>query len=137
MVNDSFIRTFSAPCFLRSLRSTWFMALALFVAGMILFTAHNNFRFYYHPDEKGKVRQIADHTRNCNHPLMMLTLTNVATQFHRGSLTSQEIVQTGRAVSAFFASLTAVAMALLARRMAGAFGHSRAGATRAAEQVAA
>ena len=94
------------------------MAFTLFVAGMALFTTHNDFRFYYHPDEKGKVRQIAEHTRNCNHPLMLLTVTSVAARFHKAPLTSQEIVQTGRAVSAFFGSAAAVALALLAWRMA-------------------
>lgn len=95
------------------------VALSLFCSGMWLYTAHNNFPFYYHPDEKGKITQIAEHERNSHHPLMMLTVTAVVTAFHQGSLTFQEIVQKGRSVSAFFSSVAVVAMALLARRMAG------------------
>ena len=112
-----------APSFLRFLCSAWLLAVVLFVSGMGFFTAHNDFPFYYHPDEKGKVWQVADHTRNCNHPLMLLTATSLVTRLHWGEpLTWQQIVQKGRGVSAFFTAIAAVAMALLARRMAGAVG---------------
>lgn len=99
------------------------MALILFAAGIMLFTTHNDFPFYYHPDEKGKVRQILEHSRNFKHPLMLLTATSVVTRFHSGPpLTAQQVVQEGRAVSAVFAALAVVAMALLARRVAGKMG---------------
>ncbi|MCX6967744.1 MAG: phospholipid carrier-dependent glycosyltransferase [Verrucomicrobia bacterium] len=106
--------------FTRSSLFAWLMCPVLFMAGMALFNSHNHFPYYYHPDEKGKVRQIAEHTRNCNHPLMMLTATNLVAQFHKGPLTFQQIVEKGRTVSAFFTAMAAVFMALLAWRMGGA-----------------
>lgn len=113
---------FRMPFFVRFACSAWLMAAVLLVAGTSLYTTHNDFPFYYHPDEKGKVRQIAEHTRNYKHPLLLLTASNLVTKFSRGPQTPQQIVQSGRAVSAFFAAVAAVAMALLARRMAGALG---------------
>lgn len=103
------------------------MAAALFAAAMCLYTTRNDFPFYYHPDEKGKVLQIKDHTRNCNHPLMMLSASAVVSAFHRGPLTEQEIVERGRGVSAFFTAAGVVALALLAWRMAEATGGPLAG----------
>ena len=111
-----------APLLVRSVCSAWLMAIVLLVSGMGLYTAHNDFPFYYHPDEKGKVRQIAEHSRNYKHPLLLLTASSLVTKFCPGPQTPQQIVQGGRAVSAFFAAAAVVAMALLGRRMAGALG---------------
>lgn len=127
MVSASSISTSRPPASLHSPRAAWIMAIVLFFCGFTLYTTHNQFPYYYHPDEKGKVWQVANHKRNCHHPLMMLTFTQAAALFHSGPLTSQQIVEKGRAVSAFFAAAAVAAMALLARRMGESVGGALAG----------
>ena len=49
-------------------------ALFLAILSLWVFTRNNDFPLDYHPDERGKVLQLIDptHTRNFNHPLLML-----------------------------------------------------------------
>ena len=93
----------------REIGQQWLIALAIFVAAFCLYTRHNDFPFYYHPDEPSKVAQIRDGTRNFNHPLLLLTATD-AVRWLRGATTDcQQIVEIGRTCSAVFAA-TAVAL---------------------------
>src|SRR5450432_3907746 len=104
------------------LKSPWLMAVILFVIGMEAFTSHNTFRFYYHPDESGKVKQVKTGKRNFNHPLMLLTASEWFTKAFAGrpaQVSSQKIVVEGRDASALFTSITVVAFALLAWRVGG------------------
>ena len=98
------------------------MACVLFVLGLAAYTRHNQFRYYYHPDESGKVEQIAQGRRNFHHPLLMLTATRLAITFspvQKKNLSRQQIVHFGRWTVAAFAAGSAVALALLARSLAG------------------
>ena len=107
---------------LRHLSSPLLMAAVLFALGLAVFTRHNQFRYYYHPDESGKVEQIAQGRRNFHHPLLMLTATRLAITFsptQKKNLSRQQIVLFGRWTVAAFAAGSAVALALLARSMAG------------------
>jgi hypothetical protein len=68
------------------------------------------------------VRQIATHTRNYNHPLLLLKVGQI-------ELTPQKIVVTGRWVAAVFAAGAVTALAMLAWAL---FGPTAAIATAAA-----
>ncbi|MEY5009064.1 MAG: hypothetical protein RLZZ253_203 [Verrucomicrobiota bacterium] len=98
------------------------MAGFLFLLGLAAYTRNNQFRYYYHPDESGKVEQIAQGRRNFHHPLLMLTATRLAITFspvQKKNLSRQQIVVIGRWTVAGFAAGSAVALALLARSLAG------------------
>ena len=91
----------------REIQQQWFIALAIFTAALWLYTRHNDFPFYYHPDEPGKVTQIRDGTRNFNHPLLLLTATDLAVWVRGRAASCQEIVELGRWWSAAFAATAA------------------------------
>jgi hypothetical protein len=88
----------------RELQQQWLIAAALFIAALWLYTRHNDFAFYYHPDEPKKVVQIRDGTRNFNHPLLLLTATDFARSLTGGTTDCQRIVELGRWCSAIFAA---------------------------------
>jgi hypothetical protein len=90
------------------------MAAALFVFSLALNTRHNDFPYTYHPDERGKVLQITERTRNFHHPLLLLTATDWAMRLGGIRRTPQSVVETGRWVSAAFAAGSVVALALIA-----------------------
>jgi len=98
---------------------------ALFVAALVLFTQHNRYPYFYHPDEYGKSKQIVEGKRNFNHPLLLL---NVAQPLKKlaGKTTAdskpvklQKGVEAGRRASAIFAALTVVVLAAAAYLLAG------------------
>ena len=41
------------------------------------YTRHNNFPFYYHTDEPGKVEQVISGEHNYRHPLLMINATDL------------------------------------------------------------
>lgn len=88
--------------------------LATFVGCMAMYTRHNAFPYQYHPDEGGKAQQIvSDHGyRNFNHPQLMLEATQLIVDWHDGQPDFQEVVEIGRRVSATFAALGVVCLAL-------------------------
>jgi len=89
---------------------------ALFVLCFVLNTRHNDFPSHYHPDEPGKVEQVREGRWNFNHPMLLLGTVRL---FVGGDSTEQQIVETGRTVSAVFMSLASVALSLLAWRWRG------------------
>ena len=80
---------------------------------------HNDFDFYYHTDEPGKVKQVLTGTRNFHHPLLMITATDLVVRVFVRDRTEQNVVETGRWFSAVSAALAAVAMALVTARYCG------------------
>ncbi len=85
--------------------------------GLGLFTRHNDFEYYYHPDEFGKVDQLVKNKRNFHHPMLMLTTVDLARRAVLwGDLrkNQQAVVEVGRWVTAAIAALTAAVLALLA-----------------------
>ncbi len=82
---------------------------------------NNDFPFYYHIDEPGKVAQLATGERNFNHPLLLLNATDLAirvTGRTPSEISPQAIVRIGRAISALCNALAIGMLALLA----GSFG---------------
>lgn len=106
----------------RKIRQQWLIAAAIFVAAVWLYTRHNDFPFYYHPDEPGKVAQIRDGTRNFNHPLLLLTATDLTMWLRGGAASCQEIVEVGRWWSAGFAATAAALFSWLGFNRFGLFG---------------
>jgi hypothetical protein len=103
-------------------RATLLVFLGVFAAGLLLFSRHNDFPFYYHPDEPGKVGQVIKNKRNLHHPLLMLTtvdLTRRVTLWGEAKKDPQNVVEVGRWVTAAFAALAAAALAGLASRVHG------------------
>ena len=95
------------------------MAVVIFLGSFVLFTRHNDFPYSYHPDESGKTGQVIKGSRNYHHPLLLLSLTDVASRVGFVARTPQAIVETGRNVAAALAAGTAAALALLAWRCGG------------------
>src|SRR5688572_11691748 len=103
-------------------RATLLVFLGVFAAGLLLFSRYNDFPFYYHPDEPGKVGQVIKNKRNLHHPLLMLTTVDVArrvTLWGDAKKDSQKVVAVGRWTTAAFAALGAAALAVLACRIHG------------------
>lgn len=91
----------------REIAQQWAVALAIFIAALWLYTRYNDFPFYYHPDEPSKVLQIRDGTRNFNHPLLLLTATDLAQRVSGAAADCQQLVELGRTWSALFAAAAA------------------------------
>jgi hypothetical protein len=89
-------------------------AAALFVATLTLNTRHNDFPYFYHPDEAEKVRQVMTGVWNFHHPMLLLTATKTALTVRGAPLPEQGVVETGRWVSAGSVAAAVVALALLA-----------------------
>ena len=105
-----------------------FLALALFAACLFLYTRHNAFPFYCHPDEPQKVLQVMTGSRNFHHPMLLLTVTEAAVKMLHVPMDDQRVVQAGRWVSAAFTALAVVALALLAGLWRGPLAASATGA---------
>lgn len=90
----------------------WLWSLALFVATLWLHTRHNDFPYYYHTDEPGKVEQVMGRRPlNYHHPMLLLGTAQLATGNVR---TEQKAVEVGRTVSAGFTAGAVVVLSLLA-----------------------
>jgi hypothetical protein len=87
---------------------------ALFVAALALNTRHNDFPYFYHPDEGEKVRQIITGEWNYHHPMLLLTATKLFVQAAQVPAQEQPVVESGREVSAFFAAVAISALSMLA-----------------------
>lgn len=94
----------------------------LFVACLWLYTRNNTFPFFYHPDEPDKVEQVITGKWNFHHPLLMLETVKLAASALHLPPDEQQIVIVGRWVSAVFAAIGVVALALLAHQYSGARG---------------
>ena len=89
------------------IRWQWLVAFVIFCTAFWLYSRHNAFPFYYHPDEPSKVLQVRDGTRNFNHPLLLLTATDWARRVTGVLAECQQIVEVGRTMSALFAATAA------------------------------
>lgn len=89
-------------------------SLVLFIAVLLFDTRHNQFPYFYHPDEPVKVEQLRTGNWNYHHPMLLLTTTKVAVSIAGTPMTEQAVVETGRWVSAAFTALAAVLLSLLA-----------------------
>lgn len=90
------------------------IAFGLASLSLWLFTRHNDFPIYYHPDEMSKVSQLVDpdQQRNYNHPLLMLEAATLAMKWSPESDSAQELVMLGRWTSATLAATGVLALAL-------------------------
>ena len=86
-------------------------SLVIFAIGLFLYTKGNEFPYFYHVDEPGKVHQIMTRDWNFNHPMLMLTTTRWGAEALGRLNDPQAVVVIGRTVSAVF---MAAAVALLA-----------------------
>ncbi|MDY7109861.1 MAG: hypothetical protein SYC29_14610 [Planctomycetota bacterium] len=98
---------------------SWLIAIAVFAACLFLYSRNNTFSYRYHPDEAGKIEQILSNERNFNHPLLLLTATDVVSELAGMEDDRQEVVEAGRWVAAGCAALAVAALALLAMKYQG------------------
>lgn len=89
-------------------------AVALFAVCYLLNTRHNDFPWYYHPDEPGKVEQVVEGNWNLHHPLLLLGTTKVLAAAVSAGTNEQLVVEIGRNLSAAFIAGAIVALSLLA-----------------------
>src|SRR5215216_7097634 len=87
--------------------------LVLFAVSYFPNQRNNGFPFYYHPDEPGKVEQLRDRKWNFHHPMLLLSTTMLFAR-HPAAGQEQQVVETGRRVSAGFTALAVVALSLTA-----------------------
>jgi len=92
--------------------------LALLALLLGAYTRNNNFPFYYHTDEPGKVSQIIDGTRNYRHPLLLIDATDAAVGALQIQKAPQGVAHIGRCISALAAALAIAGVVLLTRRHA-------------------
>lgn len=89
-------------------------AIALFTICYFVNTRHNEFPWYYHPDEPGKVEQIVEGNWNAHHPLLLLGTAKVLAAASGTGANEQAVVEIGRNLSAAFIAGAIVALSLLA-----------------------
>jgi hypothetical protein len=89
-------------------------AVALFTVCYLLNTRHNDFPWFYHPDEPGKVEQVVEGNWNLHHPLLLLGTTKVLAAATNAGTDEQTVVEIGRNLSAAFVSAAIVALSILA-----------------------
>jgi hypothetical protein len=93
----------------------WLWSMCLFILTLWLGTRHNDFPWYYHPDEPGKVEQVLGiRPLNFHHPMLLLNTTKAAIAIFGVAEDPQAVVVAGRWVSAAFTAAAVVALSLLA-----------------------
>jgi len=89
-------------------------SLALFAVVLALDTRHNEFPYFYHPDEPAAVDQVMTSAWNYHDPMLFLSATKAVVEILQIPPREQDIVEAGRWVSAAFTAVAVVAFALLA-----------------------
>ena len=94
----------------------------LFASSFFLYTRHDNFSAHFHPDEQTKALQILLQNRDHRHPHLLLEGTEMALRLFHLARTPRNVMLSGRGVSAAYAVLAVVALALAGYRYAGLIG---------------
>jgi len=97
----------------------WLLAGLFFLTGLWLYTRHNDFPCFYHPDEPSKAAQIIKNEYNFNHPLLLLQTTRLISWVRQSPRTRQPVAQDGRTASALFAAGAVACFVLLAAHLRG------------------
>ncbi len=95
------------------------LALAWVALALVLYTQHRDFAFFYHPDESAKVEQVMTRDYNFNHPMLLLTATQVWLGDSADRTDPQWTVEAGRLASAVFSALAVGALVWLAMLRSG------------------
>lgn len=82
----------------------------VFLASLFIHTCGNDFPYQFHPDERTKGQQIQQGSRNFLHPQLLLECTHLVVGNPEGQ-SLQELIETGRWVSAVFAAVGVSALA--------------------------
>ena len=95
---------------------------ALLTSCLFVFTRHNTFPYYCHHDEHRKVKQLFTRDFNFHHPQLLLLTTDLVRRARGQRDGYQQVVMSGRWVSATFAAASVVLLALLGWRAFGLLG---------------
>jgi hypothetical protein len=92
----------------------WCSSFGIAYTSFWVYSRHNNFPDTYHPSEPSKGRQLLESpsTWNFRHPLLLMESGNVALRFFDEPGSVREALLIGRRVSAVFAAMAVVALAL-------------------------
>jgi hypothetical protein len=86
----------------------------LFFSSLFLFTRHNTFPVEFHADEVPKAEQVLERQPTFRQPLLLIVTTAFATRLGYQRDSVQQIVFTGRAISAVFGAGAVVLLSLFA-----------------------
>jgi hypothetical protein len=92
-----------------------------FLVCLKLYTASNDFPFFYHGDEAGKTAQVMDpaHSLNFNHPMLLLEGSILAVRALGTPMSTQSVVEAGRDVSALYTAIAVILLSLAGYALAG------------------
>lgn len=93
------------------MRAVLLTVILIVLGGLWLYTSHNDFPYYYHPDEPVKVKQLIRGEWNFHHPLLLLESVELARKISGAGNDPQRVVEIGRWVSALFAVIGVLAFA--------------------------
>jgi hypothetical protein len=96
----------------RSLLLGW--CIVLFLTGLFLYTRHNNFPAEFHADEPPKATQVIQLRPTYRQPLLLITATEFVSRLLNQRKSIQQVVLTGRVISAVFADGAIVLISLFA-----------------------
>lgn len=105
----------------------WALAAVFFLFGLWLYTRHNDFPSFYHPDEPSKARQVIEGEFNFNHPLLLLQTSRFIAWTSHAAMTPQPITECGRLASAIFSAAIVACLMLLASHLRGTLAAAGAG----------
>lgn len=105
----------------------WAIAAAFFALALGVFTRHDHFPSFYHPDEPSKARQLIQGEFNFNHPLLLLQTSRVVAYVTKAGDSQQAVTEAGRFSSALFASAAIACLVLVAAHLRGSWAAVAAG----------
>ena len=107
----------SPPLRARLAARDWILAGLFFLTGIWLYTRHNDFPSFYHPDEPSKAGQVIKNEFNFNHPMLLLQTTRLISWIRDSPRTQQPVTRDGRTASALFAAGAVACLVLLAAHL--------------------
>jgi len=105
----------------------WAIAAAFFALALGVFTRHDHFPSFYHPDEPSKARQLIQGEFNFNHPLLLLQTARVVAYFTKAGDSQQTVTEAGRFSSALFSAAAIACLVLVAAHLRGSWAAVAAG----------
>ncbi|GAT35388.1 dolichyl-phosphate-mannose-protein mannosyltransferase [Terrimicrobium sacchariphilum] len=105
----------------------WAIAVAFFALALGIFTRHDHFPSFYHPDEPSKARQLIQGEFNFNHPLLLLQTARLVAYFTQAGDSQQAVTEAGRFSSALFSAAAIACLVLTAAHLRGAWTAAAAG----------
>lgn len=98
------------------------LALCFCLAAFFAFNQNNEFPFFYHPDEPGKIRQVVTGEWNFHHPMLLVGTVRSFVGLVGMESGEQSVANLGRVASALFGAVAILFFGTLAWQQAGLAG---------------